>query len=139
MESRHRAVVPGLVHLRPAMRLDARGDPPRDRKLGMDGGDLLLHADPGLSRKPSHLSDRDCARRGLVSRLRHRRPASIYNRSDPITPWSPQWISPGCQRRDPNPFRKLSMASVILDSISLSTPDGRPLFDRLTLALGRER
>jgi len=31
------------------------------------------------------------------------------------------------------------MASVILDSISLSTPDGRPLFDRLTLALGRER
>lgn len=31
------------------------------------------------------------------------------------------------------------MPSVILDSISLSTPDGRPLFDRLTLALGRER
>src|SRR5689334_15365526 len=31
------------------------------------------------------------------------------------------------------------MASVILDSISLSTPDGRPLFDGLTLALGRER
>ena len=30
-------------------------------------------------------------------------------------------------------------ASVILDSISLSTPDGRPLFDGLTLALGRER
>ena len=31
------------------------------------------------------------------------------------------------------------MPSVILDSISFSTPDGRPLFDRLTLALGRER
>src|SRR5262245_29607801 len=31
------------------------------------------------------------------------------------------------------------MALVILDSISLSTPDGRPLFDGLTLALGRER
>ena len=30
-------------------------------------------------------------------------------------------------------------ALVILDSISLSTPDGRPLFDGLTLALGRER
>src|SRR4051812_38186456 len=30
-------------------------------------------------------------------------------------------------------------AFLILDSISLSTPDGRPLFDRLTLALGRER
>jgi ATPase subunit of ABC transporter with duplicated ATPase domains len=30
-------------------------------------------------------------------------------------------------------------AFVILDSISLATPDGRPLFDRLTLALGRER
>lgn len=30
-------------------------------------------------------------------------------------------------------------ALVILDSISLTTPDGRPLFDGLTLALGRER
>ena len=30
-------------------------------------------------------------------------------------------------------------AFVILDSISLATPDGRPLFDRLTLAIGRER
>ena len=30
-------------------------------------------------------------------------------------------------------------AFVILDSISLATPDGRPLFDGLTLALGRER
>jgi ATPase subunit of ABC transporter with duplicated ATPase domains len=31
------------------------------------------------------------------------------------------------------------MPLVILDSISLSTPDERPLFDGLTLALGRER
>jgi ATPase subunit of ABC transporter with duplicated ATPase domains len=31
------------------------------------------------------------------------------------------------------------MPLVILDSISLSTPDGRPLFDGLTLALERER
>ncbi len=30
-------------------------------------------------------------------------------------------------------------AFLVLDSISLATPDGRPLFDRLTLALGRER
>src|SRR2546423_4537044 len=30
-------------------------------------------------------------------------------------------------------------AFVVLDSISLATPDGRPLFDGLTLALGRER
>jgi ATPase subunit of ABC transporter with duplicated ATPase domains len=30
-------------------------------------------------------------------------------------------------------------AFLTLDSISLATPDGRPLFDRLTLALGRER
>ena len=30
-------------------------------------------------------------------------------------------------------------ALVILNSISLSTPDGRPLFDGLTLAVGRER
>ena len=37
----------------------------------------------------------------------------------------------------PLPFRKLSMpAFLTLDSISLATPDGRPLFDGLTLALG---
>jgi ATPase subunit of ABC transporter with duplicated ATPase domains len=30
-------------------------------------------------------------------------------------------------------------AFLILDSISLATPDGRPLFDELTLAIGRER
>ena len=30
-------------------------------------------------------------------------------------------------------------AFVILDPISLTTPDGRPLFDCLTLAIGRER
>ena len=30
-------------------------------------------------------------------------------------------------------------AFVILDSISLATPDGRPLFDRLTFAIGHER
>ena len=42
--------------------------------------------------------------------------------------------------RDLGPFRKLSMpAFLVLDSISLATPDGRPLFDGLTLALGRER
>src|SRR6476469_10027378 len=63
----------------------------------------------------------------------------MYIAPSPPTPWSPQWISPRCQRCDPDPFRKLSMPSVILDSISLSTPDGRPLFNGLTLALGRER
>ena len=30
-------------------------------------------------------------------------------------------------------------AFLTLDSISLNTPDGRPLFDGLTLAIGRER
>jgi hypothetical protein len=30
-------------------------------------------------------------------------------------------------------------AFLILDSISLATPDGRPLFDGLTLAVGGER
>ncbi|HXN67314.1 MAG TPA: ATP-binding cassette domain-containing protein, partial [Bradyrhizobium sp.] len=30
-------------------------------------------------------------------------------------------------------------AFLTLDSISLTTPDGRPLFDGLTLAIGRER
>ena len=37
MEPCDRAVAARLVHLRPAMRLHARGDPPRDRKLGVDG------------------------------------------------------------------------------------------------------
>jgi ATPase subunit of ABC transporter with duplicated ATPase domains len=30
-------------------------------------------------------------------------------------------------------------AFITLDSLSLTTPDGRPLFDGLTLAIGRER
>jgi ATPase subunit of ABC transporter with duplicated ATPase domains len=30
-------------------------------------------------------------------------------------------------------------AFLTLDSVSLATPDGRPLFDGLTLAIGRER
>ena len=30
-------------------------------------------------------------------------------------------------------------AFLVLDSISLATPDGRPLLDGLTLAIGRER
>ena len=30
-------------------------------------------------------------------------------------------------------------AFLVLDSISLTTPDGRPLFDGLTLAIGNER
>src|SRR5882724_13542179 len=30
-------------------------------------------------------------------------------------------------------------ASLVLDSISLATPDGRSLFDGLSLAIGRER
>ena len=59
------AVAAGLVHLRPAMRLDAGGDPPRDRKLEVDGGDFLLHADAGVSREPRDLPDRDPARRRL--------------------------------------------------------------------------
>ena len=37
MEPGDRAVAAGLVHLRAAMRLDAGGDPPRDRQLEMDG------------------------------------------------------------------------------------------------------
>src|SRR3954462_13428104 len=52
----------------------------------------------------------------------------------------PERISPRPLRRDPRPFRKPAMtALVILDSISLATPDGRPLFDGLSLAIGRER
>ena len=48
MEPCDRAVAAGLVHLRPAMRLHAGGDPPRDRKLDVDGDHLRLHAGAGL-------------------------------------------------------------------------------------------
>ena len=42
--------------------------------------------------------------------------------------------------RDLSPFSEaLHACLLVLDSISLATPDGRPLFDGLTLALGRER
>src|ERR1700686_3919893 len=55
-------------------------------------------------------------------------------------PWSLQWTSQSTPRRAPCPFRKLSMTAFLtLDSISLATPDGRLLFDGLTLAIGRER
>src|SRR5437879_13840438 len=51
-----------------------------------------------------------------------------------------KWTSQRRLHRDPCPFRKLSMSAfLILDSISLATPDGHPLFDGLTLAVGRER
>ncbi len=60
--------------------------------------------------------------------------------SIPSRPWRLKWTSPSRSLRAPCPFRKLSMTAFLtLDSISLSTPDGRPLFDGLTLALGRER
>src|SRR6266568_1178646 len=55
-------------------------------------------------------------------------------------PWRPRWTSQSRPRRALCPFRKLSMSAfLILDSISLTTPDGRQLFDGLTLAIGRER
>ena len=38
VEPRHRAFAAGLVHLRAAVRVDARRDPPRDRQLALDGG-----------------------------------------------------------------------------------------------------
>ncbi len=61
MVARDRAVDAGLVRLRPAMRIHARRDPARDRKLDLDGRDLLLHAGAGLCREPS-----DLQRRGRV-------------------------------------------------------------------------
>src|SRR3954447_6115276 len=65
MERGHRAGTAGLVHLRTAMRLDAGRDPPRDRKLDMDGRHLRLHAGAGLCRELRDLPDRGCARGGL--------------------------------------------------------------------------
>jgi ATPase subunit of ABC transporter with duplicated ATPase domains len=61
---------------------------------------------------------------------------------EPVTEssWREKWTSQSRPLRDPCPFRKFSMAAfLILDSISLATPDGRSLFDGLTFALGRER
>src|SRR5438552_7468877 len=68
-------------------------------------------------------------------------PANFYvDHPNPKTPWSPKWISPRCLRRDPHSFRKLSMtALVILDLISLATPDRLPLFHGLSPPLARER
>src|SRR5436305_2402356 len=54
--------------------------------------------------------------------------------------WRPKWTSQSWPRRALCPLRKLSMSAfLILDSISLNTPDGHRLFDGLTLAIGRER
>ena len=61
-----RAIAACLVHLRPAMRLNARRDPPRDRRLEMDGGHFRLHAGAGLCGEPCHLQRRRRARRGLT-------------------------------------------------------------------------
>jgi hypothetical protein len=66
MEPCDRAVAAGLVHLCAAMRFHARGDPPRDRKLEVDGVDVRLHAGPRLRGEPCHLQHRGCTRRGLT-------------------------------------------------------------------------
>ena len=55
MEPRDRAGAARLVRLRAAMRLDARRDPARDRKLEIDGADLRLHAGAGLRGEPCDL------------------------------------------------------------------------------------
>ena len=68
MESGDRIIAAGLVHLRAAMRFHAGGDPPRDRKLEMDGDHLRLHVCAGLCGKPCDLQHRSRARRGLNPR-----------------------------------------------------------------------
>ena len=69
LEPRHRAVTAGLVHLRAAMRLDAGGDPARDRQLEMDGHHLRLHAGAGLCGIVGYLQYR--ARIGFGLELRY--------------------------------------------------------------------
>ena len=58
MEPGHGAVAAGLVCLRSAMRFDAGGDPPGDRKFGLDGRHLYLHVRPCLCREPRDLQYR---------------------------------------------------------------------------------
>ena len=68
VDARHRAVAARLVRLRAAMRLDAGGNPARDRKLAVDGGELHLHAGARLSRKPRHLQHRGGGGPRLIAR-----------------------------------------------------------------------
>ena len=77
MEPCDRAVAARLVHLRPAMRLDARGDPPRDRQLEVDGGDLLLHAGAGL-----------CWRASLTYQIAIAASAQAESVSPPLGAWT---------------------------------------------------
>ena len=50
LEPGYRVIAARLVHLCSAMRLDACGDPARNRQLEMDGRDIQLHAGAGLHR-----------------------------------------------------------------------------------------
>ena len=72
MEPCDRAVAARLVHLRSAMRLHARGDSPRDRKLGVDGDNLRLHVCARLCGEPCDLQYRGRARRGLGASRKRR-------------------------------------------------------------------
>jgi ferrous iron transport protein B len=62
MELGDRAIIAGLVHLRSTMRFHAGRDPPRDRKLEMDGDHLWLHVGPRLCRELCDLQH--CRRAG---------------------------------------------------------------------------
>ena len=68
MAARHGAGAARLVRVRAAMRLDAGGDSPRDRRLALDGRDLRLHAGARLCRGAAHQPDRPRGRRGIVPR-----------------------------------------------------------------------
>src|SRR6266702_1201961 len=70
MVARDRAVDARLVHLRPAMRLDARRDPARDRKLDLDGDDVCVHAGAGLCGEPRDLQRRGGVRGGVEGHAR---------------------------------------------------------------------
>ena len=65
------------------MRLDAGRDPPRDRKLEMDGDHLRLHVRAGLRRKSCDLHYRARPRRRLTPGLNQ--PAAPRNRSKPLS------------------------------------------------------
>ncbi len=107
-----RALAFGLVHFRAAMRLHARRDQARDRKLAMDGDHLRLHAVARLSRLLRHLQYRGSARRRLIGV--GPRPATVpalwCGSRRELSHGCPQSSAAGVDDRGPRPARRAGAA-----------------------------